>query len=165
MASIVSVLHIVSHFRIYTRPSQQRLIVRISAVIPIYAISSALSLSCPEQVLYFAAVRDIAEAFVIYSFLTLLYDYLGGEGAIVNAINGMPIKGGWTTWTCCLTGMPFSLQILRFCKRVTLQVNTTNVYISFTCVEKNARLFKPGFRIGPSCGFFSHPISSCEIIS
>jgi len=121
VASIVSVLHIVSHFRIYTRPSQQRLIVRISAVIPIYAISSALSLSCPEQVLYFAAVRDIAEAFVIYSFLTLLYDYLGGEGAIVNAINGMPIKGGWTTWTCCLTGMPFSLQILRFCKRVTLQ--------------------------------------------
>ena len=34
-----------------------------------------------------------AEAFVIYTFLNLLYDYLGGEGAILNAINGVPIKG------------------------------------------------------------------------
>ena len=122
LASIISVLHIVSHFRIYTCPPQQRLIVRISAVIPIYAITSALSFGFPDQALYFAAIRDIAEAFVIYSFMTLLLDYLGGEGAIINAINGMPIRGSWVTWTCCLSGMPFSIRVLRFCKRATLQV-------------------------------------------
>jgi hypothetical protein len=121
VAFIISTLHIVSHFRTYTCPPQQRLIVRISAVIPIYAISSALSFSFPDHVLYFAAIRDIAEAFVIYSFLTLLYDYLGGEGAIINAINGMPIRGSWMTWTCCLSGIPFSIKVLRFCKRATLQ--------------------------------------------
>jgi hypothetical protein len=59
---------------------------------------------------------------VIYSFLTLLYDYLGGEGAIINAINGMPINGTYATWTCCLSGTPFSLKTLRFCKKSTLQV-------------------------------------------
>lgn len=121
LTCIISVLHIISHFRCYSCPPQQRLIVRISSVIPIYAVTSALSFGFPNQVLYFAAIRDAAEAFVIYNFLTLLYDYLGGEGAIINAINGMPINGNWLTFTCCLKGSPFSLATLRFCKRMTLQ--------------------------------------------
>jgi len=59
---------------------------------------------------------------VIYSFLTLLYSYLGGEGQICNALNGTPISGTWMTWTCCLNGLPFSNQILRFSKQCALQV-------------------------------------------
>ena len=31
-------------------------------------------------------------AFVIYSFLSLLYEYLGGEGNIMSEIRGKPIK-------------------------------------------------------------------------
>ena len=62
-----------SHLQIYSKPSQQRLIVRISCVIPIYGLTAALSFQFPAAILYFAAVRDIAEAFVIYSFLNLLY--------------------------------------------------------------------------------------------
>lgn len=121
LATIISSIHIISHFQNYSRPSQQRLIVRISCVIPIYGLMSALSFQFPGSVLYFLAVRDIAEAFVIYSFLNLLYDYLGGEGAILNAINGVPIQGSWFTFTCCLNGSPFTIATLRFCKKATLQ--------------------------------------------
>ena len=66
---VISVLHIISHLRAYACPPQQRLIVRIASVIPIYALTSALSFGFPNQVLYFAAIRDAAEAFVIYNFL------------------------------------------------------------------------------------------------
>jgi len=121
LTAIISTVHIVSHLQIYSRPSQQRLIVRISSVIPIYGITSALAFQFPNSVLYFAAVRDIAEAFVIYTFLTLLYDYLGGEGSILNAVNGVPFQGSWASTTCCLTGMPFTIATLRFCKKATLQ--------------------------------------------
>ena len=63
LASIISTVHIVSHLQTYSRPSQQRLIVRIASVIPIYAIASALSFQFPKKVLYFAAVRDIGTVF------------------------------------------------------------------------------------------------------
>jgi len=121
IATIISLCHIISHLQIYSKPSQQRLIVRISCVIPIYGLTAALSFQFPAAILYFAAVRDIAEAFVIYSFLNLLYDYLGGEGAILNAINGVPIQGSWWSCTCCLSGTPFTIATLRFCKKATLQ--------------------------------------------
>ena len=126
-----------SHLRQYNKPSEQRLIVRIAAVIPIYALTSAIAFSAPSYSLIQAAIRDMAEvnfsnslfltfikfkAMVIYSFLTLLYSYLGGEGQICNALNGTPISGSWMTWTCCLTGLPFSGQILRFSKQCALQV-------------------------------------------
>ena len=70
---LVDLIKLKSHLQIYSKPSQQRLIVRISCVIPIYGLTAALSFQFPAAILYFAAVRDIAEAFVIYSFLNLLY--------------------------------------------------------------------------------------------
>lgn len=55
--------------------------------------------------------------------LKALTDYLGGEGAILNAINGVPIQGSWWSCTCCLSGTPFTIATLRFCKKATLQVS------------------------------------------
>lgn len=121
LTMLISLFHILSHLRQYNKPSEQRLIVRIAAVIPIYALTSAIAFSAPSYSLIQAAIRDMAEAMVIYSFLTLLYSYLGGEGQICNALNGTPISGSWMTWTCCLTGLPFSGQILRFSKQCALQ--------------------------------------------
>lgn len=121
LTTAVSLFHILSHLRQYNKPSEQRLIVRVASVIPIYALTSAIAFSAPSYSLVLAAIRDIAEAMVIYSFLTLLYSYLGGEGQICNALNGTPISGSLATWTCCLTGRPFSGQILRFSKQCALQ--------------------------------------------
>lgn len=46
-------------------------------------------------------------AFVIYSFLSLCYEYLGGEGNIMSEIRGKPIKSSCLYGTCCLAGTFF----------------------------------------------------------
>lgn len=70
---------------------------------------------------YFDSVRDCYEAFVIYSFLTLCFQYLGGESAIMAEIRGKPIRSSCFYGTCCLRGMSYSITFLRFCKQATLQ--------------------------------------------
>lgn len=60
-------------------------------------------------------------AFVIYNFLSLSFEYLGGESAIMTEIRGKPIQSSCLYGTCCLVGMNYSIGFLRFCKQATLQ--------------------------------------------
>uniref|UniRef100_A0A671SMD9 Transmembrane protein 184A-like n=2 Tax=Sinocyclocheilus anshuiensis TaxID=1608454 RepID=A0A671SMD9_9TELE len=60
-------------------------------------------------------------AFVIYNFLSLSFEYLGGESAIMSEIRGKPIQSSCLYGTCCLVGMSYSIGFLRFCKQATLQ--------------------------------------------
>uniref|UniRef100_A0A4W6BJE0 Transmembrane protein 184B n=1 Tax=Lates calcarifer TaxID=8187 RepID=A0A4W6BJE0_LATCA len=60
-------------------------------------------------------------AFVIYNFLSLCYEYLGGESAIMAEIRGKPIESSCMYGTCCLRGKAYSIGFLRFCKQATLQ--------------------------------------------
>uniref|UniRef100_A0A0G2K4I7 Transmembrane protein 184A n=1 Tax=Rattus norvegicus TaxID=10116 RepID=A0A0G2K4I7_RAT len=115
---------IYSHLRSYTVPREQRFVIRLLFIVPIYAFDSWLSLLLlgghPYYV-YFDSVRDCYEAFVIYSFLTLCFQYLGGESAIMAEIRGKPIRSSCFYGTCCLRGMSYSITFLRFCKQATLQ--------------------------------------------
>uniref|UniRef100_A0A8B9LST3 Transmembrane protein 184a n=1 Tax=Astyanax mexicanus TaxID=7994 RepID=A0A8B9LST3_ASTMX len=60
-------------------------------------------------------------AFVIYNFLSLSFEYLGGESAIMAEIRGKQIQSSCLYGTCCLAGMSYSIGFLRFCKQATLQ--------------------------------------------
>lgn len=100
-------LQIYQHLRWYTNPQEQRWIVRILFIVPIYATYSWISLlffNSGSIYIYFFTVRDCYEAFVIYSFLSLCYEYLGGEGNIMSDIRGKPIKSSCLYGTCCLNG-------------------------------------------------------------
>jgi hypothetical protein len=59
--------------------SMQRYIVRILFVCPVYALGSMFSLRFPHASAGLGSLRDIMEAFVIYSFLALVLEYAGGE--------------------------------------------------------------------------------------
>ena len=93
--------------RYYSNPAEQRWIVRILFIVPVYAFESWLSLlffshdnyyvyfnairSCFEAIwrrINFNLYRDCYEGFVIYNFLSLCYEYLGGEGNIMTEIRG-----------------------------------------------------------------------------
>ena len=58
---------------------------------------------------------------MIYNFLSLCYEYLGGEGNIMTEIRGRPIKSSYFYCTCCLAGYSYNIGTLRFCKQGTLQ--------------------------------------------
>lgn len=123
-AIIITCHQIYQYLRYYTNPAEQRWIVRILFIVPIYAFSSWLSLlffSYDNYYVYFYAVRDCYEAFVIYNFLSLCYEYLGGEGNILLEIRGRPIKSSYVYCTCCLAGHSYNIGTLRFCKQGTLQ--------------------------------------------
>ncbi|KAG8433009.1 hypothetical protein GDO86_017324 [Hymenochirus boettgeri] len=112
------------HLKNYTMPNEQRYIIRILFIVPIYSFDSWLSLLLignDQYYVYFDSVRDCYEAFVIYSFLSLCFEYLGGESAIMTEIRGKPIRSSCFYGTCCLQGMSYSIGFLRFCKQATLQ--------------------------------------------
>uniref|UniRef100_A0A3B4BDF1 Transmembrane protein 184a n=1 Tax=Periophthalmus magnuspinnatus TaxID=409849 RepID=A0A3B4BDF1_9GOBI len=123
-ALLITCHQIYTHLRSYTVPNEQRYIIRILLIVPIYAFDSWLSLlfiSNDQYYVYFDSVRDCYEAFVIYNFLSLSFEYLGGESAIMSEIRGKPIQSSWMYGTCCLSGMSYSIGFLRFCKQATLQ--------------------------------------------
>jgi len=122
-AILITCHQIYEYLRYYTNPAEQRWIVRILFIIPVYAFQSWISLlffSHDNLYVYFNAVRDCYEAFVIYNFLCLCYEYLGGEGNIMSEIRGKPIKGDWATGPLC-RGQSYNIGFLRFCKQGTLQ--------------------------------------------
>ncbi|CAM4709485.1 hypothetical protein PO909_012844 [Leuciscus waleckii] len=123
-ALLITCHQIYMHLRYYRSPKEQRHIVRILFIVPIYAFDSWLSLlffTNDQYYVYFDTVRDCYEAFVIYNFLSLCYEYLGGESAIMAEIRGKPIESSCIYGTCCLWGKTYSIGFLRFCKQATLQ--------------------------------------------
>ncbi|GAA5881472.1 hypothetical protein JCM1840_001100 [Sporobolomyces johnsonii] len=80
----------------YHRPRLQRFVVRILCMVPIYSLSSLISLYSLDLAFFVDAVRDIYEAFVIYCFFSLLVEYLGGERSLIILLHGRePVKHPW----------------------------------------------------------------------
>ena len=73
-------------------------------------------------------------AFVIYNFLSLCYEYLGGEGNIMSEIRGKPIKSSCMYGTCCLSGKTYTIGFLRFCKQATLQFCLLKPVMAFVII-------------------------------
>lgn len=132
-ALIISCQHIYQHLRFYTMPSEQKYIIRILFIVPIYGFDCWLSLLFfkSNYYVFFDAIRDWYEAFVIYNFLALCYEYLGGEGNIMTEIRGRPIESKWIYGTCCLQGKTYTIGFLRFCKQATLQFCIIKPVMSF----------------------------------
>ncbi|XP_046423588.1 transmembrane protein 184B isoform X1 [Neodiprion pinetum] len=128
---------IYQHLRWYTNPTEQRWIVRILFIVPIYATYSWISLlffNSESYYVYFFTVRDCYEAFVIYNFLSLCYEYLGGEGNIMSEIRGKPIRSNCLYGTCCLVGKTYTIGFLRFCKQATLQFCLVKPVMAFVII-------------------------------
>ena len=63
----------------YTRPREQRYIIRILFMVPVYAISSYLQLQWYWHAIYFQVISDCYEAFAIASFFALLCHYVAPD--------------------------------------------------------------------------------------
>lgn len=77
LGSLISIWHISSHVRKMNEPIIQRKIMGIMWMIPIYSVSSWLGLVFVEAQGYLSFLKDVYEAYVIYTFLSLLIAILG----------------------------------------------------------------------------------------
>lgn len=117
----LALLHIYRHLLNYTEPTYQRYIVRIIFMVPVYALTSFLSLILNERAIYFNSIREIYEAWVIYNFLSLCLAWVGGPGAVVLSLSGRILKPNWCLMTCCFPPLPLDGRFIRRCKQGCLQ--------------------------------------------
>lgn len=120
-AIALALLHIYRHLLNYTEPTYQRYIVRIIFMVPVYALTSFLSLVFNESSIYFNSIREIYEAWVIYNFLSLCLAWVGGPGAVVLSLSGRILKPSMCLMTCCFPPIPLDGRFIRRCKQGCLQ--------------------------------------------
>lgn len=81
LGCLISLWHMTSHLRHYEKPDVQRRIMAVLWMVPIYGITSWLSLVFDQSEFAFAAIRDFYEAYAIYTFIALLIAVLeDGKG-------------------------------------------------------------------------------------
>lgn len=117
----ISLLHLIRHLKQYSMPQIQMWIVRIILICPAYAISSSLAMYLGStNGLYVEFVRDLYEAFVVYSLLNLVMEYCGGEVDCVYAMEDeAPLQMPFPF--CCMKPKPRDTLLLRSCQRGVLQ--------------------------------------------
>ncbi|EJD01357.1 DUF300-domain-containing protein, partial [Fomitiporia mediterranea MF3/22] len=91
-AVFLSTMSIFLHLKNYRKPMLQRMVIRIMVMVPLYAVSSLISLFSLNAAFVIDAIRDIYEAFVIYCFFNLLLGYLGGERSLLILLHGREPK-------------------------------------------------------------------------
>ncbi|KAI5781461.1 organic solute transporter Ostalpha-domain-containing protein [Geopyxis carbonaria] len=92
IASVLSCLSIWFQLKNYRKPLLQRYVVRILLMVPIYAVSSWVSLISLQLAQFVDPIRDIYEAFTIYTFFQLLINFLGGERSLIIMMHGRAPK-------------------------------------------------------------------------
>eukprot|EP01049_Picozoa_sp_SAG25_P002347 SAG25_NODE_121_length_14652_cov_9.937607_6_plen_577_part_00 len=121
---LVAACHIVSHLRRFTQPTLQRHVVRIAFMAPIYGGCACITLQTGW--VWLSAIVGVYEAWVLYCFLSMLFEYLGGEAAIVNLLkesgSQRSLKRSWVWCTCCIDPLwPSKISFLKFAKGGALQ--------------------------------------------
>ncbi|KAI6781108.1 Transmembrane protein-like protein [Emericellopsis cladophorae] len=95
-ATLTSVVSIIFQAKNYRKPLLQRYVVRILLMVPIYSIASWTSMVSLNAASFLDPVRDIYEAFTIYTFFQLLINYLGGERSLIIMTHGRaPVQHLW----------------------------------------------------------------------
>ncbi|KAJ7287484.1 DUF300-domain-containing protein [Mycena rebaudengoi] len=82
---LISLVSVLSHCRNYTNPKQQRQIIRILYMPPVYGVISFLSYRFFRDYTYYSLVQVIYEALTLSAFLLLLIDYVADSASGHNA--------------------------------------------------------------------------------
>ncbi|KAM0786991.1 hypothetical protein ACM66B_002409 [Microbotryomycetes sp. NB124-2] len=95
-STVLSVWTVWLQLKNYRKIRLQRLVVRILIMVPVYSISSLVSLYYLDLAFFVDAVRDMYEGVVIYCFFFLLVEYLGGERSLISLLHGRePVSHPW----------------------------------------------------------------------
>ncbi|XP_052189043.1 protein LAZ1 homolog 1 isoform X2 [Diospyros lotus] len=79
VALVISMHLIVEHLSAYNQPEEQKFLIGLILMVPVYALESFLSLLHSSAAFNYEVVRDCYEAFALYCFERYLIACLGGE--------------------------------------------------------------------------------------
>lgn len=79
LACLISIYNMWSHLRHFAKPSIQRRVLAILIMVPVYSLTSWLSLVMARVEPFLGAVRDCYEAYIIYTFMAMLVEILGSS--------------------------------------------------------------------------------------
>uniref|UniRef100_A0A6N2M981 Protein LAZ1 homolog 2 n=1 Tax=Salix viminalis TaxID=40686 RepID=A0A6N2M981_SALVM len=85
-AVLLSIFLIFQHLKSYTNPAEQKWIVAVIFMVPVYATQSILSLWNPRMSVACDILRNCYEAFAFYSFGSYLVACLGGERSVIELL-------------------------------------------------------------------------------
>jgi hypothetical protein len=131
-ATFISITLILKHVQYYTVPKQQRYIVRICLMIPIYAISSWFSYVFYHEAPYFEFIRSFYEAFVLASFFILLVNYLGDTPVDQHFafVGSEPRRLKLTIPFCCISYNPANRHLIWYLKWGILQYTVIQPFLT-----------------------------------
>ncbi|XP_059433239.1 protein LAZ1 homolog 2 isoform X1 [Corylus avellana] len=92
IAVILSIYLILQHLRSYTNPAEQKWIVAVVFMVPVYATESIISLCVRRLSLACDILRNCYEAFALYSFGSYLVACLGGERRVIELLENKSRK-------------------------------------------------------------------------
>ncbi|MES1911045.1 MAG: hypothetical protein MHM6MM_009665 [Cercozoa sp. M6MM] len=91
LATILTLHHVRTHAIFNQNPVMRKHVLRILLMVPVYALQAWLGLRFPSSAIVFDTLRDLYEAFVMYSFFLMLVEFVGGEPLLARALQEFPI--------------------------------------------------------------------------
>lgn len=82
ISCFISSFMILGHLFYYNERNLQKYIIRILFIIPVYSCATLGGILEPDNMIVYAAIRDFYEAYVLYTFIQLLIQYLGGINSL-----------------------------------------------------------------------------------
>lgn len=92
-ALALSTFLIFEHLSWYNNPEEQKWLIGVVLIVPLYALESFVSLCSTQAALVFEIARDCYEAFALYSFGRYLVACLGGEDKTIESMERQAVAG------------------------------------------------------------------------
>lgn len=93
VANIISAITVLHHCRNYTKPAEQRQIIRVLYMPPVYAIISFFSYRFFRSYTYYSLIEIVYEAITISAFLLLLIEYVASTSVGHSTEGALARKG------------------------------------------------------------------------
>ena len=158
----ISLMHIGRHLSHFSRPSEQRALVRIIGMVPLFGLFSLLSLNFDGCSLYVQAGREAYEAYAIYSFLKYLVSFLGEDAQLSRRLSTKPAPfGHHKPPFCCVRPWAMGGDFLRNCKLGVLQYVMVRLTTStLTSALESLGLYAEGL-YHPKSPYFWFTFANC----
>jgi len=116
----ISIYSVASHLVNFNQPELQRPICRVLLMVPVYSLTSFLSLQFTQFSLYFDTLREWYEAYALYNFMALVLRFLLRNYDLRYVLEYKPHQPHIFPF-CCLVPFPAGLPFIASCKSGVVQ--------------------------------------------